>query len=206
MTTTYDPTDIHSALQFLGSNVHTGMPCAKRIRQIDRMWSRDGDTSGWSDYWVSETFRVAAKYLEWMRENGIQDAEDAHAEAKDLRRTIEALRRSVEVRSRDHRAAEARIKAGQDTQAALRQEIKDRDAKLKRAQMMLAQCIDSEMEQRDRAGGLYAKMDDAIEALKRIATKLEYFAPARMEAGLGMSFFEEIQAEAGKAAGLPGYH
>ena len=60
-------TDIHSALEFLCSNVHEDMPCKKRISQIVTSWSRDGDTSNWSDYWVSETFRVATKYLLWLR-------------------------------------------------------------------------------------------------------------------------------------------
>ena len=57
----------------------------------------------------------------------------------------------------------------------------------------------------DKAEALWLKLDGALEALKTISTMIEYFAPARMAAGKGMAFFEEIEAKAGKAAGLPGY-
>tara|TARA_R110002020_G_scaffold334743_1_gene549972 strand:+ start:280 stop:696 length:417 start_codon:yes stop_codon:yes gene_type:complete len=57
----------------------------------------------------------------------------------------------------------------------------------------------------DKAEALWLKLDGALEALKTIANLIEYFAPARMAAGKGMAFFEEIEAKAGKAAGLPGY-
>ena len=78
-------------------------------------------------------------------------------------------------------------------------------AKLERAQMMLDQAAEGDTEQRDKVEGLWAKLEDALEALKTISTMIEYFAPARMAAGKGMAFFEEIEAKAGKAAGLPGY-